>query len=129
MENPGYASIIRQRAVNTDPIDLAVAELRGFKPGPPQPRINNVALPPKMYDEYQAAAGAMTRAALERMVTAPGWGEMPPGIREQILHATVESMRKTAGAMTQARHPELIMQGLKDRQDKIEGVKKTKLKD
>jgi len=129
MTNPGYASIIRQRAVNADPIDLAVSQLRGFRPAPPQARIGNVALPPKMYDEYQVTAGAMTRAGLDVMVRAPGWGEIPPGIREKIMHGMVENARKTAGAMMQARHPELIMQGIKDRQDKIQGVKPTKIKD
>jgi hypothetical protein len=129
MDNPGYASIIRQRAVNADPIDVAVSQLRGFRPAPPQPRINGVALPPKMYDQYQATAGGMTRAALESLVTSPGWGQMPPGIREQIIHSMVENARRTAGSMMQASHPELIMQGIKDRQDKISGVKPTKLQE
>lgn len=129
MDNPGYASIIRQRAVNEDPIDQAVSQLRGFRPAPPQPRIGGVALPPRMYDEYQATAGALTRASLESMVTAPGWGQIPPGIREQVMHSMVESARRTAGSMMQAKHPELIMQGVKDRQDKITGVKPTKLQD
>jgi hypothetical protein len=129
MDNPGYRSIIRQRPVNADPVDAAVAQLRGFKPAPPQDRIGGVKLPPKMYDEYQATAGAMTRAGLEVMVRAPGWGEIPPGIREQIIHSTVEKARQTAGSMMQAKHPELIMQGLSDRQDKITGTKPGKLQD
>ena len=127
MTNPGYQSIIRQRAVNGDPIDVAVSQLRGFKPAPPQDRIGGVKLPPKMYDEYQTTAGAMSRAGLETMVTAPGWGQIPPGIREQIIHSMVEKARQTAGSMMQAKHPELIMQGITDRQDKIAGNKKTKL--
>lgn len=129
MTNPGYASVIRQREVNADPVDMAVSQLRGFKPAPPLDRIGGVKLPPKMYDEYQATAGAMTRAGLEVMVRAPAWGEMPPGIREQIIHGMVEKARQTAGAMLQARHPELIMQGVIDRKDKINGIKPTKLKD
>ena len=80
-----------------------------------------------MYDEYQTTAGAMSRAGLETMVTAPGWGQIPPGIREQIIHSMVEKARQTAGSMMQAKHPELIMQGITDRQDKIAGNKKTKL--
>lgn len=128
MTNPGYGSIIRQRAVNTDPIDLAVSQLQ-MKPAPPQPRINGTALPPKMYDEYQVLAGAMTRTALEDMVKAPGWEQMPPGIREQMIHATIESMRRTAGSVIQARHPDLILQGIQDRRDKINGVKPTKMQD
>jgi hypothetical protein len=129
MTNPGYGSIIRQRPVNADPIDVAVSQLRGFRPAPPQARIGGVPLPPKMYDEYQTAAGAMTRAALEQMVTAPRWAEIPPGIREQVIHSVVENARRTAGSMVQARHPELIMQGVQNRKDKIEGIKPTKLKD
>jgi hypothetical protein len=129
MTNPGNASIIRQRAVNADPVDLAVSQLRGFKPAPPQDRVGGVKLPPRMYDEYQMTAGAMTRAGLEPIVTSPGWGEIPPGIREQTIHSIVESARKTAGSMLQARHPEIIMQGIKDRGDKITGAKPGKLAD
>jgi len=129
MTNPGYENIIRQRPVNADPIDVAMSQLRGFRPAPPQARIGGVPLPPKLYDEYQTTAGAMTRAVLEGMVTAPRWGEIPPGIREQIVHSMVENARKTAGSMMQARHPELIMQGLQDRSDKIKGVKPTKMQD
>jgi len=66
MTNPGYESIIRQREVNADPVDVAVSQLRGFRPAPPQPRIGGVALPPKMYDEYQTTAGAMAKARTAR---------------------------------------------------------------
>jgi hypothetical protein len=129
MTNPGYQSIIRQREVNADPVDLAVSQLRGFKPAPPQDRIGGVKLPPKMYDEYQMTAGAMAKAGLDVVVRAPGWGEIPPGVREQIVHGMVEKARQTAGAMLQAKHPEIIMQGVSNRQDKISGTKPTKLLD
>ena len=129
MDNPGYQSIIRQRAVNADPIDVAMSQLRGFRPAPPQARIGGVALPPKIYDEYQVTAGAMARAGLDVMVRAPGWATIPPGIREQIVHGTVEKARQTAGLVMQAKHTELIMQGLSNRQDKINGKKPGKLTD
>lgn len=133
MDNPGYGNIIRQRAVNADPVDVAVSQLRGFRPAPPQPRIGGVALPPKLYDEYQMQAGAMTRAGLEPMVTSPGWGQIPPGIREQIIHSIVEKARQTAGSIVQAKHigtpSDIIMQGIRDRQDKITGAKPTKMQD
>jgi hypothetical protein len=129
MDNPGYHSILRQRPQNNDPVELAVLQLPGFKPAPPQAHIGGVKLPPKMYDEYQATAGAMTRAGLEPVVTAPGWGEMPLGVRSEIVHHIIESARKTAGSMMQAKHPELIMKGISNRQDKINGTKPTKLTD
>jgi hypothetical protein len=129
MDNPGYHSILRQRPVNNDPVELAVLRLPGFKPAPPQAHIGGVALPPKMYDEYQVQAGAMTRAGLEPIVTAPGWGEIPLGVRAQIVHGVIEKARQTAGSIMQAKHPELIMQGIANRSDKINGTKPTKLTD
>ncbi len=63
------------------------------------------------------------------MVNAPGWQNIPPYFREQVFHSTIRSMRETAGAMMQARHPEIIQQGVQDRQDKINGVKPGKLQD
>lgn len=129
LDNPAYHSILRTKAVNADPIDLEISQLRGFRPAPPQDRIGGVKLPPKLYDEYQATAGAMTRATLEKMVNSPGWSNMPPFVREQAIHGVVESMRRSAGILMQIRHPEIMEQGIKDRTDRINGVKPTKLKD
>jgi hypothetical protein len=129
MDNPGYQSIIRQRAVNADPVDVAISQLRGFKPAPPEARIGGVALPPKLYDEYQARAGALTKAGLEPYVTAPWWGQLPLGMREQQVHKVVEDARKTAQGIMQVLHQELIFQGIQNRGDKITGAKPGKLAD
>lgn len=121
MDNPGYATILRTRAVNPSPVDREITQLQ-IKPGPPQDRIGGVKLTPNLYDEYQATAGSLTRTLLESMVSEPAWGTLPPIVRETAIHHAIEGSRRAAEAAMQARHPELIQAGVQQRQDHIMGV-------
>jgi hypothetical protein len=126
--NPQYHSILRTTQVKTDPVDQEMATLE-IHPAPPQSRIGGVKLPPKLYDTYQATAGAFTRSALSHYVEQPGWHDLPPFVREKMFRATIEATRKSAAAAVQMQHPEIIAQGVQDRLAKINGVKPTKLQD
>jgi hypothetical protein len=125
---PGMSSIIQHRYGVSDPIALEMATL-DLHPAPPQNRIAGVKLPPKMYDTYQATAGAFTRSALEHYVEQPGWHDLPPFVREKMFRATIEATRKSAAAAMQMQYSALIQQGVADRTAKIMGVKPTKLQD
>ncbi len=125
---PGLSSIIQHRNAVADPIALEMQAL-DLHPAPPQNRIAGVKLPPKIYDAYQSTAGAFTREALTHYVEQPNWHELPAFVREQMFKATIESTRKAAAAATQMQYPQIILQGVADRTDKIMGRKPTKLKD
>jgi hypothetical protein len=125
VENPGYHSLLRTGTVNTDPVDLELQRLN-IKPTPPENRISGVQLTPKLYDEYQSTAGPITRQTLESMVRQPNWQEIPAYLREGLIRSTIKSTRATGTAIMQVRHSEIIMQGLQDRKDEINGVKPKK---
>jgi hypothetical protein len=125
---PGVSSIIQHRAVGTDPVALEMKTL-DLHPALPVPRIGGVQLPPKLADEYFSTAGPMTHVALDRMVAQPGWENLPLFVRQQAFESTIKAMRQSAGAIMQARHPEIMQQGVDNRVNRIEGVKPTKLKD
>ncbi len=118
--NPQFHNIIRQRQANVDPVNAEMDRLQ-IHPGPPQDRIGGVKLSPKLNDDYQVYAGAMTKTALDHLVAQPGWTELPTSTRINMIHATIKSSRQTAEAMVQAQHQELIGQGMQQRMDFITG--------
>ena len=126
--NPQYGNILRQRQVNTDPVDNELAAIN-YHPAPPQDRIGGVKLPPKLYDNYQTVAGAFTRQTLEGLVKTDRWHDLPPVVREDVIRRTIAQTRQMAGAAMQAAHPEIIRQGVADQTARITGAKKTKLQD
>lgn len=126
--NPQYGNILRQRQVNTDPVDNELAVL-GIHPAPPQDRVGGVKLPAKLYDNYQTVAGAFTRTTLEGLVKTDNWHNLPPVVREDMIRRTIAQTRQMAGAAMQAAHPEIIKQGVEDQTARITGAKKGKLQD
>lgn len=125
---PGASSIIQHRSAIADPVAQELAAL-DIKPAPPADRIKGVKLPPQLYDIYQSTAGPFTRTALEHYVNAPGWQDMPIGVRAEIFRRTIASTREAAGAAMQMRYPQLIQQGVEDRMNRINGGKPGKLQD
>jgi hypothetical protein len=128
LPNPGYATIVRMREVDTDPVDIEMARL-GIHPAPPVDRISSVKLPPHMYDEYQVAAGALTRQMLENLVKQPGWYNMPAFAREEVFKKMISASRQQAAATIQMRYPQIMQQAISDKIGHIEGNKPTKLKE
>jgi hypothetical protein len=125
---PGLSAIIQHRNAVADPVALEMQAL-DLRPAPPQDRIAGVKLPSKMYDTYQATAGPFLHQILNSYVNVPGWHDMPPFVRKEIFQNAIKMSRQSAANAMQMRYPELIQQAVKDRMDRINGVKPTKLKD
>lgn len=125
---PGVSALIQHRNAISDPLALEMKAL-DLHPAAPKAEIKGVKLPPKLYDTYQATAGAYTRTALESLVNHEGWYDAPAPVRQHVIQSIIRSTRETAGAAMQMQYPQLIMQGLADRKAKITGAKPTKLQD
>jgi hypothetical protein len=125
---PGLSAVIQHRDARPDPVALEMQAL-DIHPAAPQDRIKGVKLPPQLYDTYQSTAGPYTRTALESMVNAPGWHDMPMSVRQEVFKSIIRSTREAAGAAMQMRYPQLIQQGVQDRIAKINGDKPGKLRD
>src|SRR5262249_13438346 len=128
VDNPSYHSLVRMKQVNSDPVDREMATL-GVHPAPPANHIGGVQLPPRMYDEYQTRAGAITRPTLEHIIQQPGWSGLPAFARKEIIQKTIAATRQAAGATMQIANPQIIWQGVKNRVDQINGQNPTKLKE
>lgn len=120
MPNPQFGNIIRQKQALTDPLSMEMDRLQ-IHPGLPQDRIGGVKLSRPLYDEFQTLAGAYTKTALDSLVNAPGWDELPTSARIGAIHANIKSSRQIAESMMQVKHPELIGQGMQQRIDFITG--------
>ena len=125
---PGASSIIQHRDAVADSIAQEMATL-DLHPAPPQARIKGVALPPKLYDTYQATAGPLLRQTLQSYINVPGWHDIPISARQDAFRSAIRISRGMAGSAMQMAHPELIQQGVADRLARINGVKPTKLQD
>lgn len=119
--NPGFHNIIRQKPVGQDPVDLELQNLN-YAPAPPTDRIGQVKLTPELADQYRSTAGAMTRSALESLVHQPGWYDMPPYAREQVIRSMIKGSRASAAATMQARYPQIIQQGVENKVNRLSGV-------
>jgi hypothetical protein len=122
IENPGYHTVIRARTALTDPVDAEMAQLN-IHPAPPRDVIAGVKLPPKLYDQYQVVAGALTRHALEGLVNQQGWSQMPPYAREEVFRRMITATRQSAAAAMQARYPQIIQQAMDQKVGRLTGEK------
>jgi hypothetical protein len=118
--NPQFGNIIRQRQALTDPLSTEMDRLQ-IHPGLPADRIGGVKLTRPLYDEFQVLAGAYTKTALDSLVNAPNFEELPTSVRINVIHANIRSSRQIAESMMQVKHPELIGQGMQQRIDFITG--------
>lgn len=125
---PGVSAIMQHRDAVPDPIGLEMQAL-DMRPAPPQDRIKGVKLTPSMYDTYQATAGPYLKQVLDQYVNSPGWHDLPVSARQEVIRSTIRATRESAAAAMQMQYPQLIEQAVKNRVDRINGVKPTKLKD
>lgn len=122
--NAQYGSILRQRQALDDPLNSEMTRLQ-IHPGLPSDRVGGVKLEPDMYDRYQVFAGALTKQALDSIVSAPGWKEKPDFFRETAIRQTISDARKMAAGALMAANPKLIQQGVQQKIDHITGVTHT----
>jgi hypothetical protein len=123
--NPQYGNIIRKQQAIVDPIASEMETLQ-IHPGPPQDRVAGVKLTPRLFDEYQVTAGALTRQMLESMVESPGWQQLPDYVRETAIRHAVTAAREQGAAAMQMNHPEPITMGLQQRIAHITGAAHTR---
>jgi hypothetical protein len=93
---PGASSIIQHRNAVPDPLAQEMATL-DLHPAVPEARIKGVALPPKLYDTYQATAGPFLRQTLQSYLNVPGWHDMPIGPRKEAFQGAIRMTREMAG--------------------------------
>ena len=117
---PGVSAVIQHHPAEPDPLGVEM-KLLDLHPTPPANRIGGVQLPPRLYDEYQVKAGALTRPMLEHFINQPGWDEMPRFVREELFRKSITQSHQSAAALMQVEHPELIQVGVENKMRRIRG--------
>jgi len=125
---PGISAIIQHAPANSNVIAEEMKRLDLY-PAVPLDRINNVKLPPQLYDQYQMIAGRLTRQVLYNWLQQPNWFNLPIFVREEIFKRSIALSRQQASAVLMAANPRIIQQGLQQRLDQINRVKTPKLQD
>lgn len=95
VDNPMEYSILRTSRANADPLSAEMQRL-DIWPTLPAREINGVKLSPQAYDRYQVLAGAPLSLQLHQMVNAPGWSQLPDGVRANLIHNAIKGARETA---------------------------------
>lgn len=91
---PELTEIYTSRLEN-DPVDRAFLDL-GYYPAPPLRRIAGVELTPQQYADYARIGGRFARMRVDAIVGLPGFAELPPGTRHEMLRNAISAARKTA---------------------------------
>lgn len=119
----GAITGIYSSRIQNDPVNQELISLEMF-PGRPSQTIKGVKLDPQQYEEYQTIAGRLAKSQLDGLVNTPGYMNMPPFARREIIENTIRHSRETAAGLVQMRHPELISRGIEQRVKQIQGVAK-----
>jgi len=117
--NPAYATLQRAAPINQDPIKAELARI-GYHPTPPENNIVKQKLSPELFDEYQATAGPLVKALLQRNMPAMQ-ENVPDGYKLAIVRKLVDMGRHEARTAVLAHHPEIISQGVEARERAILG--------
>lgn len=88
---------ILTRAVNSDPVNLALRELEINKDRP-QRKINDVELTDKQYDDYARTSGRIAKIMLDQIVT-PQFRQLPRGMQVKIINNTIDTAREYGRSM------------------------------
>jgi hypothetical protein len=121
---PGLSAIIQHRVATQSPLALEMKEL-DLHPTHPQDRIGGVKLTPELFDHYQATAGPLKQALLERAMDMPNWPAMPAAARQKTFETLIGAANKAAATSMQMQYPALIAAGLQQRIDHITGASPT----
>jgi hypothetical protein len=132
LQNMGFGrfGFRRQAPVDTDPAKMEMLRLN-IAVAAPEKRIDNVTLPPLMYDEYQQQAGQLVKTALTGAVNSPGWNTLSDAAKRLEIKTIIENARgkRGAAAIIESRHPEIFQQRAEDKMDQINGIKPSRLRD
>jgi hypothetical protein len=123
---PGVSSVIRHGSAIPDPVLFEMARV-GLNMAKPKNLVGGVQLPPELFDKYQDLAGSMSRTALEAIIHEPRYGNLPDGVKADLLKGAVSRAREAAGKILQTQRPDVIQQGIQQNKDRIFGMKTPKM--
>jgi hypothetical protein len=118
---PIETSARAQDKYKDDPVVKALDELH-IGVGKLHRKIEGIELTDKQFDDYARIAGRTTKLMLNQMVSLPGWENIPPGIRIDMIHKTINKQRENAAKLIKALYAQDIV--MPAQQKKLERMDK-----
>jgi hypothetical protein len=120
---PDILSPIYTSTANNDPVAKELVRL-GVAPGSAQRKIQNVDLEGEEYAAYQQNAGQLAKQVLARLITAPGYEDLPDDTKTELIGDVFRKTRDIGRAQTMRQFPDLIMRiaGEKARKKQLKPV-------
>lgn len=81
--------------LNNDPANKAFLDL-GFYPAPVQRRIGGIDLTPEQHADYARISGRFAKMRVDAIVNSPGFNDLPPESRHELLRGAISGARKMA---------------------------------
>lgn len=117
---PDMVSPIYQSKVNNDPVNQELLNL-GIYPSKLDRQIDGVDLTAKQYDDYQRIAGRLAHYTLDQMVKIPGWADLPPYARTEVMTKAISRARDKARTYMRMAYPDILVTATQRRIDQIQG--------
>jgi hypothetical protein len=118
---PDVVSPIFVMQVNKDPVVQELMSL-GIFPGKAEREIRGVELNEQQYDDYQLAAGRLLYQSYSQLVNTPGWQNIAPGIRMDILNKQLAATRERARTYVMFKHPDILKQSMENKYNHLTGA-------
>jgi hypothetical protein len=81
----------------------------GLTPGSPQRKIANVDLASPEYAAYQQNAGQLAKQMVARLITSPGYDELPDDTKAELIGDVFRKTRDVGRAKTMFQYPDLML--------------------
>ena len=111
---PDILSPIKKKSARVDPVNKKLLDLKVF-PSKLKKEISGVELTPVQYDDYQTAAGRLSKAVLDQVVAQPQFDRLPVFKQEEMVRKIISKSRSTARKEVIQRYPEIGLQAVEQK--------------
>jgi hypothetical protein len=111
---PDVVSPIRMSAITNDPVNQRLLHL-GIGIGKMKQEIHGVKLTDDQYDDFRRIAGKRTKIMLDKVISQPGFSQIPSVNQIKFIRSVVSAERKNASILIMQRYPEIMIQATENK--------------
>ena len=111
---PDVISPIRESAFTNDPVNQRLQKL-GIAVGKVKKEIHGVKLSDDQYDDFRRIAGKRTKIMLDKVISQPGFSQIPSVNQIKFIRSVVTAERKNASILIMQRYPEIMIQATENK--------------
>jgi hypothetical protein len=101
--------------------DRTIEEMLRLKVTPNMPgrEIGGVKLTPAQYDEFVQMAGRPAKELLDRLVSQPGFSNLPEFAKQKAMRRIINQTREVARETMLAKHPDLLRRSVEQKRERV----------